>query len=226
MPNEKIPPSCRQKRRLGLIALAPMMATMVMSPQFSQAAAAKPITATAKYDKKIDKVVVAGKTAATISAGAKVTAYNAANNIILYTSNSNAKNAFSMQLLGATSIPCMVRLEVTNPKDNSQSQVLLPVSGADASCKTVPACEIIKPAMDTEITAGSSIAFEGTKVKGDSVWSINDGSADEKAASINHAFPTVGKFRVELTVTDGTNQCSDAMTVSVIPPAALKPTLI
>ncbi|GDX85071.1 hypothetical protein LBMAG43_11130 [Methylococcaceae bacterium] len=222
MPNEKIPPSFRQKRRLGLIALAPMMATMAMSPYLVQAAA-KPITATAKYDTKIGKVVVAGKTAATISAGAKVTAYDAANNIILYTSNSNAKNAFSMQLLGATSVPCMVRLEVTNPQDNSQSQVLLPVSGTDASCKTVPACAITKPAMDTEITVGSSLAFEGTKVKGDSIWSINDGSADVKQATTNHQFTSVGKFLVELTVTDGSNQCSDNMTISVIPPIGTNP---
>jgi hypothetical protein len=222
MPNQKIPPSFRQKRRLGLIALAPMMATLAMSPQFVQANT-KSITATAKYDAKIDKVVVAGKTAKTIAAGAKITAYDASNNIILYSANSNAKNAFSMQLLGTTTVPCLVRLEVTNPQDNSQSQVVLPVKGAAASCKTVPACAITKPAMDTEITAGSSLAFEGAKVKGDSVWSINDGSADEKQASINHSFPTVGKFLVQLTVTDGANQCSDDMTVSVIPPAGTNP---
>ncbi|MGB4498505.1 MAG: PKD domain-containing protein, partial [Methylococcaceae bacterium] len=203
MPNQKIPPSFRQKRRLGLIALAPMMATMAMSPQFVQAAA-KSITATAKYDAKIDKVVVAGKTAKTIAAGAKITAYDASNNIILYSVNSNAKNAFSMQLLGTTTVPCLVRLEVTNPQDNSQSQVVLPVKGAAASCKTVPACAITKPATDTEITVGSSVAFDAAKVKGDYLWSINDGSTDEKQAAINHSFTSVGKFRVQLTVTDGT----------------------
>ncbi len=225
MPNEKIPPSFRKKRRLGLIALTPIMATMALSPQFTQAAAAKSaITATAKYDTKIGKVVVAGKTATTISAGAKVTAYDATNNIILYTSNSNAKNAFSMQLLGATSVPCMVRLEVINPKDNSQSQVLLPVTGADASCKTVPVCGITKPVSDTEITVGSSLTFASETTKtGSYVWSMGDGSADETQATVNHKFTDAGKYRVQLAVTNNGMQCTDEIMVSVVPPAGTNP---
>jgi hypothetical protein len=222
MPNEKIPPSFRQKRRLGLIALAPMMATMALSPQFSQAAT-KSITATAKYDAKIDKVVVAGKTAKTIAAGAKITAYDASNNIILYSVSSNAKNAFSMQLLGATSVPCMVRLEVTNPNDNSQSQILLPVKGADASCKTVPACAITKPTGDTEITEGSSLSFEATKTAGSYLWAVDDSQITSTQSLFNQQFNHAGKYRVILTVNDKGTQCTDDVLVSVIPPKGTNP---
>ena len=223
MPNKQIPPPYRQKRRLGLLALTPIITAMAFPPA---QAAVSAITATAKYDATIGKVVVAGKTDAAILAGAKISVLDAANNTILYTINTDAKKAFSMQLLSATTIPCLVRVEVTNPKDNSQSQILLPVSGADASCATtaaVPACAITKPVGDTEITVGSSLAFEATKAKGDYSWIINDGSADIKQASVNHQFTDAGKYRVILKVTDGANQCLDDVIVSVIPPKGTNP---
>jgi hypothetical protein len=47
-----------------------------------------------------------------------------------------------------------VRVEVTNIKGNSLSQMLLPVSDASASCRAaaaVPACQITKPTQNTEI---------------------------------------------------------------------------
>ncbi|MFI3215899.1 MAG: PKD domain-containing protein, partial [Methylococcales bacterium] len=61
------------------------------------------------------------------------------------------------------------------------------------------------------------------KLKGDYVWSFNDGSADEKLASTNHQFKDVGKFRVTLKVTNGANQCLDETMVSVIPPSSANP---
>ncbi|MDD5753794.1 MAG: PKD domain-containing protein, partial [Methylococcales bacterium] len=219
MPNKQISPY-RRKRRLGLIALAPIVTTLVFP--IAQAAVS-PITATAKYDVKIGKVVVAGKTATTILAGAKVSVLDASNNTILYTINTDKKNAFTMNLLGTTSVPCLVRVEVSNPKDNSVSQVLLPVNGADKSCSTVPACAITKPIGDTEITVGSSVAFEASKIKGDYLWSINDGSTDTTQAVVNHQFTAAGKYRVTLKVTDGENQCLDDVLVSVIPPKGTNP---
>jgi hypothetical protein len=186
-------------------------------------AAVSPISATAKYDAKIGKVVVAGKTTATVTAGAKVSVVDVSNNTILYTVNTDNKKAFSMQLLSATNIPCLVRVEVVNPKDNSQSQILLPVNGADKSCSAVPVCEITKPASDTEIIVGSSLTFEASKVKGDYLWAINDGTEDIKQASLNHQFTDAGKYRVQLKVTDGANQCFDERIVSVIPPKGTNP---
>ncbi len=220
MLNQKIPPPFRQKCRLGSIALTLVMAIMDLS--IAQAAAV-PIMATAKYDATEGKVVVAGKILGANAKGSKVTAYDASTNVILYTVNADNKNSFTMKLLSATSRPCLVRIEVTNPKDNSQMQVLLPVSVAGKSCSTVPACAITKPAMDTEITEGSSISFESSPVKGESLWSINDGSADVQQASVNHQFTDAGKYRVTLKVTDGENQCLDDVMVSVIPAKGTNP---
>ena len=225
MSSNKIPPH-RQKRRIGLIALAPVIAAMTVAPSLIHAAVAPPITATAKYDATVGKVVVDGKTTTAIGAGSRVSVYDASSHIVLYTANTNTSNMFSMQLLSATTIPCLVRVEVTNAKDNSQSQLLLPVAGADKSCTTtaaVPACAIVKPTMDTEITAGSSVSFDSSKVKGDYLWTVSDGSDDVKQSSFNHQFTSAGKYRVILKVTDGANQCMDDLFVSVIPPAGTNP---
>jgi hypothetical protein len=219
MPNNKIT-SQRQKRRIGLIALLPVVAAMAV-PMLTYAAA--PITATAKYDTKVGKVVVAGKTDTKIAAGAKVSVLDAANNTILYTINTDKKKAFSMQLMSATTIPCLVRVEVTNPQDNSQSQVLLPVNGADKSCSAVPACAITKPASDTEITEGSSLSFEATKTSGDYLWSIDDSQIKSTQSLFNQQFNNAGKYRVTLTVNDKGNQCTDDVLVSVIPPKGTNP---
>lgn len=218
MPNLKTSPS-RQKRRLGLISLAPMLATMAMPV----AQAAAPIKATAKYDATAEKVIVEGKTVSPMAVGGKITAYDASNNTILYTVNTDKKRNFSMKLLSATSVPCLVRLEAVNPKDNKQYQTLLPVTGSDKSCSAVPKCEITKPASDTEITVGDSLALAATKVKGDYVWTINDGTGDVNQAGLNHQFTGVGKYSVMLKVTDGVNQCIDEVQVSVIPPKGTNP---
>ncbi len=224
MLDKQMPPH-RQKRRLGLIALAPIVTAMAMIPPLTQAAVA-PVTATAKYDTMSGKVIVTGKTAVTVGVGAKVSVFDAANHIVLYTVNTDTTNTFSMKLLSATSIPCLVRVEVTSPKNNSQTQLLVPVVGADTSCATtaaVPACAITKPASDTEIFAGSSLSFESTKVKGDYVWSISDGSDDVAQQTFNHPFPSVGKYRVILKVTNNGVQCLDDVMVSVIPPKGTNP---
>jgi hypothetical protein len=126
-----------------------------------------------------------------------------------------------MQLLSATTVPCSVRVEVTNIKDNSLTQMVLPVSGANASCSSaaaVPACQITKPTQDTEIETGSALTFESSKVKGDYLWSINDGSDDVAQSSMNHQFTSPGRYRVTLKVTDKNSQCLDDVIVSVIPP--------
>ena len=226
MKNTNIPPH-RRKSRLGLLALAPMMTVMALNSPLTHAAPAT-VTASAKLDVKTGKVVVTGKTAATVDAGARISVYDAVNHITLYTVNTTAKKTFTMSLLATTTVPCLVRVEATNPKDNSQTEILVPVAGADKSCKTsaaVPACAILKPITDpTEIDAGKSLDFVATaKLKGDYVWSFNDGSADEKLASTNHQFKDVGKFRVTLKVTNGANQCLDETMVSVIPPSSANP---
>ncbi|MEY3280336.1 MAG: hypothetical protein RL674_321, partial [Pseudomonadota bacterium] len=124
MKNTNIPPH-RRKSRLGLLALAPLMTVMALNSPLANAAA---INATAKLDAKTGKVVVAGKTAATVDAGARISVYDAVNHITLYTVNSTAKKTFTMSLLATTTVPCLVRVEATNPKDNSQTEILVPVT--------------------------------------------------------------------------------------------------
>ena len=75
MSSNKIPPH-RQKRRIGLIALAPVIAAMTVAPSLIHAAVAPPITATAKYDATVGKVVVDGKTTTAIGAGSRVSNLN------------------------------------------------------------------------------------------------------------------------------------------------------
>ena len=224
MKNTNIPLHRRNSQR-KLLALAPMVTVMALSSPLAHAAAA--ITATAKLDAKTGKVVVTGKTAPSIDAGARISVYDAVNHITLYTVNTTTTKAFTMNLLATTTVPCLVRVEATNPKDNAQTEILVPVTGAPASCKTsaaVPACAILSPTTDTEIVAGSSLNFVATpKLKGDYLWSFNDGTADEKLANTNHLFKDVGKYRVTLTVTNSTNQCLDETMVSVIPPSGTNP---
>ncbi|HCU00070.1 MAG TPA: hypothetical protein DF614_08515, partial [Methylococcaceae bacterium] len=221
MKNTNIPPH-RRKSGPAWLALAPMLSVMTLHSPFANAAAA--LSASAKLNNKTGQVIVSGKTAATIDAGARISVYDATNHVMLYTVNSTAKKAFTMNLLATTSVPCLVRVEATNPKDNTQSEIVVPVTGAPPSCKTtaaVPACAILKPATDSEITENSTLDFAATaKLKGDYVWSFNDGSPDDKNINTNHLFKDSGKFRVTLKVTNGGNTCLDEVMVSVIPPSA------
>ena len=109
MKNTNIPPH-RRKSRLGLLALAPLMTVMALNSPLTHAAPAT-VTASAKLDVKTGKVVVTGKTAATVDAGARISVYDAVNHITLYTVNTTATKAFTMNLLATTTVPCLVRVE-------------------------------------------------------------------------------------------------------------------
>jgi hypothetical protein len=99
-------------------------------------AAAKPVTATAKYDKKSGKVVVKGKTSQSIQPSAQISVFNPGTQKLLYSASTDAKRNFNLNLLAATAIPCLVRVEVTDPNNRQVNKLLLNVSGAPASCKT------------------------------------------------------------------------------------------
>jgi PKD repeat protein len=223
MSNTKIPIH-RRTGRIGLLALAPMMTLLSINANAAPAS----ITATAKLDIKTNQVVVTGKTAATIDAGARISVYDVNEHIVLYSAMSDAKKAFKMNLLGTTTVPCMVRVEATNPKDNSLSQILLPVSGAPASCKTTqapPACAILSPSTDTEVVDNSVVNFESAALKTNATyeWSFGDGSVNALLNKTSHLYTTPGKYRVTLKVSSGASRCLDETFVSVIPPKGTNP---
>ncbi|MEQ1529751.1 MAG: PKD domain-containing protein [Methylococcales bacterium] len=221
--------SGRNAGRLGLLALTPIMAAIMAGSLPTAEAAPKPFTATAKYDKKAGKVVVVGKTAAGIAANARVTVYDAGSQTILYTANTDAKKAFNFKLLSASSVPCLVRVEVTSPANNTVSKALLTVAGAAKTCAStaaVPACAISAPAADTEIAVGQSVDFKSATFKTKRgvtptyLWSVSDGSADQTTATFNRPFSAPGRYKVTLKVNAGGNQCTDDVIVSVIPQGA------
>ncbi len=221
--------STKRPGRLALLTLTPIMAAMLTGAPISASAAA--VSASVKYDKKLDVVVVTGKTDKTITANSKVSVYDTANQVLLYTINTNSTGKFKFNLptTGGDYVPCSVRVETVNAKDNTQSKVVLPVAGS-TSCATSVACAISKPLQDTEITVGSSVDFAAT-IKGKKgntptiVWKLGDGSADQKTNLVNHKFDQVGRYRVTLNAVDtnGLTQCSDDVIVSVIPPATVNP---
>ncbi len=221
------------RKRLGLLVLAPLAAAIMAAAAPSVEAAAKPFNASVKYNKALQRVVVAGKTPASIPANARVSVYDASNQIMLYTANTNSKNKFNFMLPGNTPVPCKVRMEVTNPNDNDVLSSLIPVIGADKSCKTtaaVPACAIATPGMDTEITAGGSVNFAPAAVKPKKgaaapayTWSFGDGSEDASSAGASHTYTATGRYKVTLTAEAAGNTCTDDVVVSVIPPSGTNP---
>jgi len=222
--------SGRSASRLGLLALTPIMAAMLAGSLTAEAAG--PFAATAKYDRKAGKVVVAGKTTAKIPAIARISVYDASNQQILYTSNTDNKRNFNFKLFSATNTPCAVRVEITNPSDNAVSKSIVQVSGAPKTCTTtavVPACAIATPSQDAEIFVNASQEFKPANIKFKRGvtptynWSINDGSADVTTSSTNHVFKSTGRFKATLTVTANGNKCQDDVFVSVIPPSGSNP---
>ncbi len=225
--------SGREGRRLGLLALTPIMAAMMAGPLPTAEAAPKPFTAKVKYNNKIKQVTVVGKTAPKIANNARVSVYDASNQLVLYTANTNSKKQFNFNLPKGTSIPCTVRIEVTNPNDNSVSKTLMAVAGSPKTCKTtaaIPACNIAQPASDQEITVGGSIDFSAAAIKSKKgsapsyTWSISDGSADVATASTNHVFKSPGRFKATLTVATANGKtCTDDVVVSVVPAGGTNP---
>jgi hypothetical protein len=212
--------------RLGLLALTPIMAAMMAGAPTAEAAA--PFTATAKV--KAGKVIVAGKTAKNIPENARISVYDASNQMILYTANTDSKKAFNFKLLSASTVPCLVRIEMTNPDNNAVSKANLAVSGAPKSCAATapPACVIKTPDNDKQVVIGDTVNFEPAAIKTKKAvthtWSISDGTADIATSNASHVFTSAGRYKVTLKSTAASGaQCTDDVIISVIPPATTNP---
>ncbi|MCX7098619.1 MAG: PKD domain-containing protein [Methylococcales bacterium] len=225
----------RRPSRYGLLALTPIMAAMLAgAPAVVTAAVAPPVKATAKYNTSLDAVVVTGTVGKPFTAGSKVTAYDTANQVVLYTVNTNSTGKFSMTLpiTDKTYLPCSVRLETVNALDNSENKIILPVTGASKLCASLPTCAITTPAKDTEIAVGATVNFAATisklkkgQIPPTIVWNMGDGSAEQKTTTASNLFDQVGRYRVTLKGLDsvGNKYCSDDVVVSVIPAAGTNP---
>lgn len=218
----------KSSRRLRLNTLAMVFLLLVQMGGFipNAQAAAKPVTATAKYDKKSGKVVVKGKTSQSIQTSAQVSVFDPGTQKLLYSASTDAKRNFNLNLLAATAVPCLVRVEVTNPNNRQVNKLLLNVSGAPTSCKTtglIPACAISTPVSDINAEIGETITFTANGIKakkGSEVsysWSIGDESESKSGVSISHQFAQTGKFKVTLNVAVAGRKCSDDLSVTVMP---------
>lgn len=218
----------KSSRRLRFNTLAMVFLLLVQMGGFipNAQAAAKPVTATAKYDKKSGKVVVKGKTSQSIQTSAQVSVFDPGTQKLLYSASTDAKRNFNLNLLAATAVPCLVRVEVTDPNNRQINKLLLNVSGAPASCKTtglIPACAISTPVSDINAEIGETITFTANGIKakkGSEVsysWSIGDESESKSGASISHQFAQTGKFKVTLNVAVAGRKCSDDLSVTVMP---------
>lgn len=193
-------------------------------------AAPAPITASAKYDKKLGKVIVTGKTAASIAAGAQISVYDTANQQLLYSAVTDAKKTFNVKLLGANTIPCLVRVEATDPTKNLTNKLNVKVTAPSCATPSID-CAIIdlstnKPASDKAIYEEEAVKFSSllpkTKKGGvvpTQVWSMGDGQATKSAAEAgNYIYHHAGIYRVKLDVNDTKGKtCSDDVLVSVVP---------
>ena len=208
-----------------------MMALLLTMPVASVWAAAAPITAIAKYDKKLAKVVVSGKTAASISAGAGVSVYDLASQTLLYSAVTDAKRAFSIKLLGATAIPCMVRVEASDPKTNAVSKINVKVAAPSCGLPALD-CAIInpatkKPAVDQMIYEGGTVAYTASTPKlkknetaATQVWDMGDGHPNPTAEKVSsgYEFEHAGQYRVTVVLKDAQGKsCTDDVLVSVAP---------
>lgn len=175
------------------------------------------VKATASIDKKTAKLVVAGKTTG-LTAGSQVSVFDAADHRLLFAGQTDAKSAFKFTI-PQDKIPCLLQVETAS------AELGVAVAGKDASCKTKPVCSIkggnrfiaesASPQTFDIITKNKGLTFE---------WDFGDSTKDGNKLSVSHAYKFAGLYLVTATAKDASgNQCADAITVSVAPPAGSNP---
>lgn len=188
------------------------------------------VTAAASFSKKLNQVVVTGKTSG-IAAGSYVKVYNAVTDAILYAVKTDEKGRYEAKLpdtAGLDKIPCAVRVETAH------AGAIANVGGADKSCKTALVCNVGVSA--DNIRAGETVALSAW-VKGKNAakslgeWDAGDGlhhremhgmtpNGSGAFASQPIAYPNPGRYTASFSATDGSgNGCTRSVTVGVAPAA-------
>ncbi|WP_367154171.1 PKD domain-containing protein [Methylomonas sp. HYX-M1] len=216
------------------MACTALLLGLLTNPLYEADAASKPLKATTK---RINgEIALVGKTARSIPQGAKITVFDAGSNTIVYSGSTDSKRAFNIKLSGSSTTPCLLRMEVTNPGDNTVTRALVKVTGAPASC-AVPEMGIASPSQDLEIVAGQTVDFTagsisvGKKSKKTAAaaaaatyaWSFGDGSQDGSGTSASHTYTIPGRYKVTLSGWLDEQSVKDALVVSVIPPTGSNP---
>lgn len=188
-------------------------------PGFTAPAPAPGMKATAGIDKKLQKLVVSGKTIG-MAAGSQVAIYDAADHRLLFAGQTDAKSAFKF-VVQQDAIPCRVQLETTS----AELAVAVTGKGVPKACKTKPACSIVggnrfisastSPQTFEIITKNQGLSFD---------WDMGDGTQETNKLSVPHTYKFAGLYLVTAQGHDASGgQCADAVTVSVAPPAGANP---
>lgn len=210
-----------EPRRTAPVGSALLAALAVAGAGFGEAAIAKPatprISATAKYQAKAGRVMVKGVLKG-LTAGSQVSVYDAADHMLLYAVQANAKSGFSLNLTDGD-VPCRLQLE------SGAVKTIIKVAGAPKSCSLTPTCAISQS--DQQIHEGGELTFSTVtkKIKGvepEFSWDLGDGSS-ATGASVTHKYNYAGVYKVTLKGSAGDYRCSDDLRVSVAAPAGSNP---
>jgi PKD repeat protein len=204
----------------------PLFLTLLSYPLINAEAATKISIPKAKFDAKLQKVVVTGKTSGS-APYSQLSIYDPADHRLLFSGQTNAKSAFNFSF-PQDKIPCLVELELgdasvtvkvsgTNPKNCKTAAKQTPVPGTlgHLSCSIKGTNRVTNEGTDQSfeiLTKSKGLSFD---------WDFGDGNQASNKQNINHAFSHAGLYKVKATGLDSTGliQCTDSITVSVTPPA-------
>ncbi|MDD5229601.1 MAG: hypothetical protein PHN45_08840 [Methylococcales bacterium] len=149
MPNKKIPP-LRQKRRIGLIALMPMVTAMAVASPIVHATdmkAASPLAISSASYNPITRSLIVNATIEGNVSGTLTLLHGSGG--ILGQAPAGKTQTFSIPLAQLGQIPCSVEARISN------YSVSKSVSGAPSECKKIPTCNITTPISGTHLTANN-----------------------------------------------------------------------
>lgn len=201
------------KRTSASLFHAPVLAMMITAllaiPTQDVAAAKVPtISAKAGQDKKLQKLVVSGKTT-WLNPKSQISIYDAADHRLIFSGQTDSKSLFKF-IIPQDSIPCQLQI------DSGDTQTLIAVTGADKSCKAKPSCTI--NGGDRNVSTGSVQSFQAIAKKIPPnmglafEWDFGDGSPVTALSTATHTYSQHGLYRVNLTGANAKGeQCSDAI---------------
>lgn len=205
--------------------LATMITALLATPMQDAEAAKKPaIQANAGQNKKLQKLVVSGKTRG-ILPKSQISIYDAADHKLLFAGQTDNKSRFKF-LLAQDNLPCQLQVE------SGETKTAIPVKGADKkTCKVKPTCSI--KGGDLSTSTNTPLTFDAIAKKNKQnknavyTWNFGDGSTTNGQSGVSHTYSSQGLYRVSMTGENtGGEQCSDAVMVSVAPPANAIPAAV
>jgi hypothetical protein len=210
-----------RKHSFGFSSLAVMIPTL-LAASLHDAYGATPISAKAGLDKKLQKLVIAGKTTG-IAAKSLINVYDLEDHRLVFAGQTDAKSTFRF-VTSQDTLPCALELQ------SGDFKTVIAVGGADKTCKSKPACSIVGGDRSTVVDSNQSFqaSYKANKKLPMQIdWDFGD-TKSSSGDSSSHSYSAQGLYRVTMTgsIADKTGnqqQCSDAITVSVAPPSGSNP---